>query len=167
MQFSAARMKRSRSSLYYCSKSSGLGTSPSGRAAAACIDSEVPPASETHVFFWTVAMLEKPQVYTGRGGIALGLSGPVLVSKSYDRPNLLSTENARELPKCSKSLHFCQISGGAEMSSKIEEKANRGCENSRSFVGFAVRDGRSLVFAGRFLGYLPGIWPLRCSSRRF
>ena len=38
----------------------------------------------------------------------------VPVKKSYVRRNLLSTENATELPKCSKSLHFRRIDGAEE-----------------------------------------------------
>jgi hypothetical protein len=103
---------------------------------------------------------------TGRGGTAPALSGRVPVQKSYVRPNFLSTENARELPKCSKSLHFCDSLGRRGRFGETEDKAKKWTRNSRSLTGLAVGVGGILVCLTGFLRYSPEIWPLMCSYAR-
>ncbi len=44
------------------------------------------------------------------------------VTKSYVRGILLSTENATELPKCSKRLHFCEFEGEQSDSQQHSQK---------------------------------------------
>jgi hypothetical protein len=148
--------------LYSCSKFSGLGRSPSGRTAVAGISSEVPAASETNVFFWTEAMRKKPQDIQGRGD-RTRRCGRMPVTKSYVRCKLLSTENATELPKCSKSLHFRAHLASRPRFYGSEEKQKITTVNGRFFVRFAVRVAGTKVFRRGLLGSLPEIWPIRCS----
>jgi hypothetical protein len=75
-------------------------------------------------------------------------------------------ENARDLPKCSKSLHFFQLDGEEDELDAPEDKANRPQEVCPFFAGFVLgMDERTFSRPG-LLGYLPEIWPLRCSRRK-
>ena len=74
------------------------------------------------MFFWTVA-IRKHHRLTGRGGRRLPFQDKTPVGKSYVTRKLLSTENALELPKCSKSLHFREFARPGSGFSKNEEKA--------------------------------------------
>ena len=121
--------------------------------------------SKTSVFFWVKAIGEKPQDSHRERGTASGDKNECRLIKSYVRLNIVVNENARDLPKCSKSLHFCQTAGEEEGFDASEEKANKTEEVGRLFAGLVLgMDERTSLLSG-LLGYLPEIWPLRCSPK--
>lgn len=85
------------------------------------------------------------------------------VRKSYVRGDLLSTENATELPKCSKSLHFAVFPRPQERFLDFVGQTPKSAVISRFFTGFAVRLANHVVSFAGFAGSLPDLWPLRCS----
>ncbi len=56
-------------------------------------------------------MTEIPQVYTGRGESAPEPENTSASTKIVCQEEFVVNENARELPKCSKSLHFREPEG--------------------------------------------------------
>ncbi len=110
-------------------------------------------------------MTELPQVYTGRGETAPEPESTSANTKIVCQEQFVVNENARELPKCSKSLHFREPEGLKLGLIRVEQKTNKSSENCRSFTAFAVGGGRISVFLSGSLENLGGIWPLRCSRR--
>ena len=88
------------------------------------------------------------------------------INKIVCQAQFVVNENAMDLPKCSKSLHFCQRDGQEGEFYTSEYKGNIPQEACRLFAGFVLgMDERSFSLPG-LLGYLPKIWPLRCSRRK-
>jgi len=77
----------------------------------------------------------------------------------------MSTENAMELPKCSKSLHFGAVVRSRTPLLESEYKANLTTENSRWFMDLAGVDQISPKFGIVLRVSSSPIWPLRCSLR--
>jgi len=77
--------------------------------------------------------------------------------------NLLSTENATKLPKCSKRLHFCASLPSKAAFHRGENTADTLPVIDRFSVGFAVGPVVHSWFPRGFVPFLPEIWPLRCS----
>jgi hypothetical protein len=100
-------------------------------------------------------MRKNHRFLNGERGTHPTISGRALVRKSYVRLNLLSTKNARELPKCSKSLHFREDEASSAGICRTEEKENIRPGNSHLLAGFTVeKDGISVVVSD-FFGCLP------------
>ena len=79
--------------------------------------------------------------------------------------NPLSTKNATELPKCSKSLHFPAIPLQFTGFLNGEEKANMPPEIICSVMSLPVFHGLSTPFRAHRLGSSGWIWQMRCSFR--
>ena len=121
------------------------------------------PASEAHVFFCTEAIEDLPQVDTGRGGLHSTVNELSAGRKNrMTGDNSLSTKNATELPKCSKSLHFVAGAVRYRGFSQTEQKTKKTPENCRSVAGFGVIEAEASVFWPGLTACSTKIWPLMC-----
>ena len=76
---------------------------------------------------------------------------------------IVVNENATELPKYSKSLHFCWSDAVPNQFYWSEQEANVEPANGRSIMGFTFGVAAVSVLYEGLLSFLPEIWPLGCS----
>jgi hypothetical protein len=75
---------------------------------------------------------------------------------------MLSTKNATELPKCSKTLHFPAFQHSGALPTDCEQKSNKAPENGGNDGCSAGQSREPWVWLGCVTPFSSGIWPPRC-----
>jgi hypothetical protein len=85
------------------------------------------------------------------------------LKKSYATIISLSTKNAPELPKCSKSLHFPAVEGVDNGGFNGEQKEKILNGDGVVKAGFVGKTHGGFEFRTDFEVFAPALWPLICS----
>ena len=77
----------------------------------------------------------------------------------------MSTKNATELPKCSKSLHFVNVARSRARLFVSKRKAKAGPTDMGPQAGLRVKTTGASRFLTGSCRYSSRIWPLRCLTQ--